>query len=261
MKIDGPQNCLLLFKAIEVAFDNEELCFLPNEDGSKLVLHLVNESLKDVCLLDSKHCNDISNPTARLGNACAALQQPPACPHWFAGGSPRFKGSCWCGKDDYCMCTPSLAIDTIVEMVDASGVIKGLVVVRRKDVGKYALVGGFVDVGETVEEAVHREVKEETGLAVWDLRLLPRIYSDPSRDVRRHTVSVVYAARTQGSPSAGDDAASVEILSLEAAKALALKGSAAPDGLHFDHSSILLDYFEHFQPLLGAATGKLFKPH
>eukprot|EP00611_Tribonema_gayanum_P029967 TRINITY_DN818_c1_g1_i1.p1 TRINITY_DN818_c1_g1~~TRINITY_DN818_c1_g1_i1.p1 ORF type:complete len:397 (+),score=50.87 TRINITY_DN818_c1_g1_i1:625-1815(+) len=61
MKIDGPRNCLLLFKAIEVAFDNEELCFLPNEDGSKVVLHLVNESLKDVCLLDSKHCNDISN--------------------------------------------------------------------------------------------------------------------------------------------------------------------------------------------------------
>eukprot|EP00611_Tribonema_gayanum_P020215 TRINITY_DN3647_c0_g1_i1.p1 TRINITY_DN3647_c0_g1~~TRINITY_DN3647_c0_g1_i1.p1 ORF type:complete len:254 (+),score=19.17 TRINITY_DN3647_c0_g1_i1:92-853(+) len=202
-------------------------------------------------------------PTARPGNACATLQQPPACPHWFAGGSQRFKGSCWCGKDDYCMCTPSLAIDTIMEVVDASGGIKGLVMVRRKDVGKYALVGGFVDVGETVEDAVHREVKEETGLAVWDLRLLPRIYSDPSRDVRRHTVGIVYAARTQGSPSAGDDAASVEILSLEAAKALALKGSSAPDGLHFDHSSILLDYFEHFQPLLGAgtATGKLFKPH
>ena len=83
------------------------------------------------------------------------------------------------------MCTPSLAIDVIIETDDGS-----VVLVRRADNGKYATIGGFVDIGESVEATVARELLEETGLALRDgSTQLMGVYSDPRRDHRRHTVS------------------------------------------------------------------------
>jgi hypothetical protein len=55
------------------------------------------------------------------GKERTPLQQLPNCPHLFAGGAPNHKGSCWCGSDDYCMCTPSLAIDALIEVKDKKG--------------------------------------------------------------------------------------------------------------------------------------------
>lgn len=83
------------------------------------------------------------------------------------------------------MCTPSLAIDVIIETDDGS-----VVLVRRADNGKYATIGGFVDIGESVEATVARELLEETGLALQEgSTQLMGVYSDPRRDHRRHTVS------------------------------------------------------------------------
>ena len=88
------------------------------------------------------------------------------------------------------MCTPSLAIDAIIEVHDEFEL--KVVLVRRRDPPRdlFAIPGGFVDVGESVEEAIVREVKEETNLSLDKLEQF-RVYSDPSRDKRRHTVSVV----------------------------------------------------------------------
>lgn len=89
-----------------------------------------------------------------------------------------------------------------------------VLLIRRKNEpfkGAYALPGGFVDIGETTEEACRREALEETGITVGDLRLVG-VYSDPSRDPRGHTVSIAYLARVpEGSnPKAGSDAEEAE---------------------------------------------------
>jgi 8-oxo-dGTP diphosphatase len=108
----------------------------------------------------------------------------------------------------------------------------GLVFVRRAHppLG-WALPGGFVDLGETVEEAAIREAKEETGLTV-ELEELLYVYSDPARDPRRHTLSVVFVARAPGAPMGGDDAAEARVFPLD----------ALPSGLVFDHDRIVADY-------------------
>lgn len=104
--------------------------------------------------------------------------------------------------------TPALTTDCVV--VDAR---RRLLLVRRGNPpfkGKLALPGGFVDVGETVEDACRREVREETGVEVGPLRLLG-VYSDPRRDPRGHTCSVAFLARARRAViKAGDDAASAE---------------------------------------------------
>ncbi|WP_137391743.1 NUDIX domain-containing protein [Rhodoligotrophos defluvii] len=106
--------------------------------------------------------------------------------------------------------TPLLTTDCIA--VDDAGRI---VLIRRKNPpfqGAYALPGGFVDVGETVEQACRRELEEETGLIARDLRLVG-VYSSPDRDPRFHTASVVFLTHigTQ-MPQAGDDAAEAELV-------------------------------------------------
>jgi len=95
-----------------------------------------------------------------------------------------------------------------------------------------ALPGGFVDVGERVEEALRREMKEETNLDVQISSLLG-IYSDPKRDPRFHTASVVYVVQAQGQPKGGDDAKEAKLYTLK---------EIPFDELVFDHGKIVKDY-------------------
>jgi 8-oxo-dGTP diphosphatase len=94
----------------------------------------------------------------------------------------------------------------------------------------WALPGGFVDEGETLEAAAVREAREETGLEVTLAELL-YVYSDPRRDPRRHTVSAVFLGRAAGDPAGGDDAA----------EARAFAWDALPSPIAFDHAAILAD--------------------
>ncbi len=108
----------------------------------------------------------------------------------------------------------------------------GIVLIRRKNPPPgWALPGGFVDYGETLEDAAVREAREETGL---DVRLLRQFhsYSDPGRDPRFHTISTVFLAEAAGQALAGDDAAEIGVFS----------AAELPDNLAFDHRQILEDY-------------------
>lgn len=141
-------------------------------------------------------------------------------------GGPE--GSCWCGDaDGYCLCTPSLSVDIVLYVPrPPGGGPAGVVLVQRRHppLG-LAVVGGFVDVGETVEAAAVRETAEETGirLAEADLRVL-RVFSDPRRDPRRHTASVLMGAcvRDARGMRAGDDATEVTVHPLAAVGELQL---------------------------------------
>ncbi|ADC89444.1 NUDIX hydrolase [Thermocrinis albus DSM 14484] len=128
--------------------------------------------------------------------------------------------------------TPLLATDAVVRLWEKDH-LKGLVLIERRYEPKgFALPGGFVEVGERVEEACLREVKEETGLEGSIVRLLG-VYSDPHRDPRFHVVSVVFIVDAEGEPKAGDDAKGVSVFPLE---------SLPFDRLVFDHKKILLDF-------------------
>ncbi len=128
--------------------------------------------------------------------------------------------------------TPLLAVDLIIRQAANPGRI--VVIERRNPPPGWALPGGFVDEGETVEQAALREAREETRLEV-RLEALLGVYSDPERDARGHTVSVVYVARGEGEARAQDDA-----------KALAwLDPEDREQPLAFDHRRILDDYLRY----------------
>jgi 8-oxo-dGTP diphosphatase len=121
---------------------------------------------------------------------------------------------------------PSPTVDVVICL---SG--DRVVLVRRKSPPPgWALPGGFVDEGETLESAAVREAREETGLDV-ALEDLLYVYSDPRRDPRRHTVSAVFLGRADGEPTGGDDAA----------EARAFAWTALPSPVAFDHGEILED--------------------
>ncbi|MBF0184975.1 MAG: NUDIX hydrolase [Magnetococcales bacterium] len=126
--------------------------------------------------------------------------------------------------------TPHLVTDIIIELLDLPD--RPLVLIERKfPPYGLAIPGGFVDVGERVEQAAIREAAEETSLTV-TLKALLGIYSDPARDSRSHTASAVYVAEAHGLPVAADDAAQVRIVQL----------AELPLPMAFDHATILEDY-------------------
>jgi 8-oxo-dGTP diphosphatase len=100
----------------------------------------------------------------------------------------------------------------------------------------FALPGGFVEYGEMLEEAIKREVKEETNLELNNLKQF-HVYSDPRRDSRVHSVSVVFTAKTYLEPKAGDDAKKVFLLSIKEIKKLIKENKIV-----FDHGKILNDF-------------------
>ncbi len=123
---------------------------------------------------------------------------------------------------------PFPTVDIIIEMERG-----GIILIKRKNPPfGWALPGGFVDYGESLESAAVREAEEETSLKV-ALKYQLGAYSDPQRDPRQHTLSVVFVATATGEPRAADDAADVGIFD----------HNSLPDSLAFDHEKILLDYF------------------
>jgi 8-oxo-dGTP diphosphatase len=133
--------------------------------------------------------------------------------------------------------TPALTVDCVI--FDPQGRV--LLIRRGHDpyAGAYALPGGFVEVGETVEAACRREIAEETGIELGELHLVG-VYSDPSRDPRGHVVSVVFAALLSAAeePRSGSDAAGAAWIADWRSFALA-----------FDHAKILEDAKRLIRPL------------
>lgn len=134
-----------------------------------------------------------------------------------------------CGAPVLVYSNPVPTVDVVIAADD------GVVLIRRKNPPMgWALPGGFVDYGETVEQAAVREAREETGLDV-ELTGLLGVYSDPARDSRQHTISVVFTATAKNfmKLKAGDDAGAVRVFLRQ----------SLPDELAFDHDQILMDFF------------------
>jgi ADP-ribose pyrophosphatase YjhB (NUDIX family) len=129
------------------------------------------------------------------------------------------------------MSVPRNPVPTVDIIIEVEG---GIVLIKRRNPPPgWAIPGGFVDYGETVEAAAVREAKEETGLDVRLIRLLG-VYSDPARDPRSHTISTVFVATASGTPVADDDAADAGVFTED----------NLPTEIAFDHRKILEDYFK-----------------
>jgi ADP-ribose pyrophosphatase YjhB (NUDIX family) len=136
----------------------------------------------------------------------------------------------FCGGEIERYKNPLPTVDIIIETEN------GIVLIKRKNPPYgWALPGGFVDYGETLEKAAVREAREETSL---DIELISQFgaYSDPSRDPRHHTISFIFRARAvSGTLKASDDAIETGVFNRD----------DLPDDLAFDHGKILRDYFSH----------------
>lgn len=128
---------------------------------------------------------------------------------------------------------PAPTVDIIIELGDRPH--RPIILIERKNEPfGWAIPGGFVDYGETVETAAKREALEEISL---DVRLIEQfcVYSDPQRDPRQHTLSLVFIAEATGEPRAADDAKTLRIF----------QPWEMPDNLCFDHGRILQDYWSY----------------
>ncbi len=124
---------------------------------------------------------------------------------------------------------PFPTVDIIIELETG-----GIVLIKRKSPPfGWALPGGFVDYGESLETAARREAREETSLDV-ELTCQLGAYSDPGRDPRHHTITVVFVGTSSGRPMAADDAKEVGIFGVD----------NLPENMAFDHKKILHDYFQ-----------------
>ncbi|MGB9616670.1 MAG: NUDIX domain-containing protein [Desulfomonilaceae bacterium] len=133
-----------------------------------------------------------------------------------------------CGAEVRTYRNPIPTADVIIVHKD------GVVLIKRKNPPYgWALPGGFIDYGETAEQAAVREAQEETGLRVSDLKLFG-VYSAPDRDPRQHTITIVFSAHTDESPHGGDDAAEARVFSW----------NRLPEPMAFDHAKILRDFFQ-----------------
>ena len=137
-----------------------------------------------------------------------------------------------CGASVEKFRNPIPTVDVIIEIKEGD-VFKGIVLIFRKnEPKKWAIPGGFIDYGESAEDAALREAKEETGLSVFNLRQF-YVYSKAGRDPRMHTISVVFTAEAKGIPKPADDAKEVGIFT----------EYNLPVDMAFDHQDILRDYF------------------
>ncbi len=124
---------------------------------------------------------------------------------------------------------PFVTVDAIIEIND------GIVLIKRSNPPfGWALPGGFVDDGESLEEAVRREAKEETSLGLEELQQF-HTYSKPGRDPRFHTISTVYVARGTGEPKSGSDAAGLKVVKINKLKDY---------NFAFDHKEIIEEYLK-----------------
>jgi len=158
---------------------------------------------------------------------------------WRSAGSPYVnsdlkRGTCWCSADEWCMCTPSLAIDVVLTSGEDH-----VWLVRRADTGLLALMGGMVEVGETAEDAIHRELTEEMSITLppSNRPVLFGLYNDPMRDTRRHSASAVYVVGVPEGlqPTAGDDATRVVRFPLS---------DVEKHEFFVDHKTVLRDYIK-----------------
>ena len=138
---------------------------------------------------------------------------------------------------------PVPTVDIIIELVDRPH--RPIILIERLNSPfGWAIPGGFIDYGELAEVAARREAQEETGLAV-ELVEQFHVYSDPSRDPRQHTMSVVFLAMAKGEPQAGDDAKNIGIF----------ESWRIPGNLCFDHDRVVRDYWQYrhyrIRPRLG----------
>ncbi len=136
--------------------------------------------------------------------------------------------------------TPFVAVDGIIKVFNGQK-LRGIVLIERKNppLG-VALPGGFVEIGESVEDAVKREMKEETSLDIEIVRIF-NVYSDPKRDPRFHTVSITFECIAVGEPVGRDDAKVAKIFRLE---------DIPFERLVFDHKNILQDFL-HSRSMCG----------
>ena len=131
-----------------------------------------------------------------------------------------------CGHGIVVYNNPVPTVDIIIEYND------GIVMIYRKNPPEgWALPGGFVDYGESLEDAAIREAREETGLEIRNLRMF-HVYSSPDRDPRGHTITTVFIAVAHGELIPGDDAANAKVFALD----------NLPQDIAFDHASIIADY-------------------
>jgi 8-oxo-dGTP diphosphatase len=128
---------------------------------------------------------------------------------------------------------PTPTVDLIIELVDQPH--RPIILIERRNPPHgWALPGGFIDYGESAETAALREAQEEVSLAV-ELIEQFQVYSDPNRDSRQHTLSIVFIAASKGKPQAADDAQTVGVFDLW----------EIPANLCFDHDRILRDYWQY----------------